>query len=71
MSMQAGISSSSSSFRSKWQGGTTCEQQKLRYLNCYASSTALSVYYERLGYREVGEVETYPGYSERMFHKRL
>lgn len=40
-------------------------------LDCYASNAALSAYYERLGYVAVGEVETYPGYAERMFHRRL
>ena len=40
-------------------------------LDCYASNDELSAYYERLGYQAVGEVETYPGYSERMFHKPL
>lgn len=40
-------------------------------LDCYASNAVLSAYYERLGYAAVGEVETYPGYSERMFCKRL
>lgn len=40
-------------------------------LDCYASNATLSAYYERLGYQAVGEVETYPGYAERMFHKRL
>jgi protein-tyrosine phosphatase len=40
-------------------------------LDCYASNAALSAYYERLGYQAFGEVETYPGYSERMFHKHL
>jgi predicted N-acetyltransferase YhbS len=40
-------------------------------LDCSGKNPKLCAYYEVLGYSPLGEVETYPGYIERMMQKRL
>lgn len=41
------------------------------YLDCYAENTALCAYYEGMGYVSMGDVETYPDYSQRLYKKHL
>lgn len=56
----------------RWEEETMRQQGKIwACLDCCAKNPALCAYYERQGYIAVGEVETYPGYAERMFQKRL
>jgi ribosomal protein S18 acetylase RimI-like enzyme len=40
-------------------------------LDCSGKNPKLCGYYQALGYSPIGEVETYPGYIERMMRKRL
>ena len=47
------------------------QRKRWSCLDCYGKNPRLRAYYERLGYVALGEVETYPGYPERMFRKRL
>ncbi len=40
-------------------------------LDCSGKNPKLCAYYAALGYTAIGEVETYPGYIERMMQKRV